>query len=157
MVSITQTNGKYSEMAVSSKGVKSSEPKKSRGKPFSGGDDPRRHTNGTKSSAAISFARELRSIIVEVGEEEISNEKGEKKTRLELAVRGMYLKASKGDASAFNALIERVEGKVSQPVKHELSNLSDAELIARTASLFTGIAALLGGTGAANTGESREP
>lgn len=76
--------------------------------------DPRSNTHGTRTAADLAFNRSLREIITTVGNEEVINTEAEKRTRVELAVRGLYEKAAKGDVAAFNALVERVEGKVPQ-------------------------------------------
>jgi len=91
--------------------------KKPRGKAFTGKDDPRRSNNGQRSAAAVMFASEIRQIIVALGEESVSNSKGERRKRIEVAVLGMYDRAMQGDVSAFNTLVERVEGKVVAPVE----------------------------------------
>lgn len=98
--------------AISSKPAK---PAKQRGKPFQVGEDARRHKDGTKSSAAVAFNKQIRQIIVEVGDETV-NANGQMISRIEGAVRGMYQQAAKGNVPAFNALVERVEGKALQIV-----------------------------------------
>lgn len=84
--------------------------KKPRGKPFVSGD-PRINGHGHRTAADVAFNRSLREVIVRVGNESVKSDKVEY-SRVELMVRGLYVKASKGDVSAFNALIERVEGKL---------------------------------------------
>lgn len=87
---------------------------KPRGKPFVSGD-PRSNTSGQRNSAAVAFNKQIRQIIVEVGDETVSAN-GKVISRIEGAVRGMYQQAAKGNVPAFNALVERVEGKVTQPI-----------------------------------------
>lgn len=108
----------------------STTPKKARGKPFTGKDDPRRHDGGTKSSATIAFNREIRAIICSVGNEAVES-KGQKLSRIEGAVRGMYQAATKGNVQAFTALVERVEGKVAQGVEVGAPGGGPVEVILR--------------------------
>lgn len=79
--------------------------------------DPRSNTNGQRNAVAVAFNREIRSIISEVGNEEVKLH-GQTLSRIEGAVRGMYQAATKGNVQAFNALVERVEGKVVQALEH---------------------------------------
>jgi len=117
---------------------------KPRGKPFTGLDDPRRSNAGTRTASDLAFNRSLREIIVSVGNEPVKQ--GDVTyTRVEAMVRGLYEKGSKGDVNAFNALIERVEGKVSQvneltgknggPIQTQSVLLTDEERISRLIAL----------------------
>lgn len=111
---------------------------------FTGADDPRRNNNGQRSAPVVAFNRTVREVIAEVGNETLTKD-SKQYSRLELAVRGLYVKASKGDVSAFNALVERVEGKVAQGVNHKFDDLSNEQLIADAANLVAGIAATIAG------------
>lgn len=117
---------------------------KPRGKPFTGADDPRRSNTGTRTAADVAFNRSLREIIASVGNEQVK-EGSTTYTRVEMMVRGLYEKASKGDVVAFNALAERVEGKVpfvnqltganGGPIQTEEIHLTDEQRIERIIAL----------------------
>lgn len=94
---------------------------------FTGADDPRRNNNGQRNAAAVTFAKEVRAVIVEMGDAERAildqMKRVQTHSNLEWAVLGLYVAAAHGNVAAFEALVSRVEGKVPQvidaTVRHE--------------------------------------
>ena len=88
---------------------------------FKKGDDPRRNHNGQINKAAVQFKHAIRDLIVTEGNKPktVTNpETGEKTTltKIEWVVLMAYSAAISGDAKARDFIVERVEGKVSQPI-----------------------------------------
>ena len=100
---------------------------KPRGKPFTGKGDPRngkgfdvrpeaRNNNGQRSAAAVNFSRNIRELIVTVGEEITTLENGRRISKIEGVVRAAYNQAIAGDSAARLFIAERVEGKAAQQI-----------------------------------------
>lgn len=117
--------------------------KKPRGKPFAKGaddrrtaqftpDDPRRNNNGQRSAAVVAFSRNLRELLVTVGEEVTTLPDGRQISKIEGVVRAAYKQAIDGDHNARSFIAERVEGKIAQKI--DLSTLTDDQLLAALAT-----------------------
>ena len=110
---------------------------KPRGKPFEKGNKPanaftsgdaRANTNGQRSRAAVNFSRNLRELIVTVGEEVTTLENGTRISKIEGVVRAAYKQAIAGDGAARTFIAERVEGKVA--LKIDVKDFTDDQLLA---------------------------
>lgn len=112
---------------------------KPRGKPFAKGaderrtgqfkpDDPRRNNNGQRSAASVNFSRNIRELIVTVGEEVTTLANGQRISKIEGVVRAAYNQAIAGDGAARTFIAERVEGKVA--LKIDLKDFTDDQLLA---------------------------
>jgi hypothetical protein len=127
--------------------------KKPRGKPFVSGD-PRSNTTGQRNGAAVAFARSLRELIVDYGNQDkkVYDKQGKllgEKSNVEWMVQSVWQAALKGEQWAVNFIAERTEGKVNQTVDVILkmidySKLTD-EQIERIANGENPIAVVLGG------------
>lgn len=98
---------------------------KPRGKPFEKGNsvgkqftpgDARANLNGQRSAAAVNFSRNIRELIVTVGEEVTTLENGQRISKIEGVVRAAYKQAIAGDSAARLFIAERVEGKAAQQI-----------------------------------------
>ena len=93
---------------------------------FQKGDDPRRHTNGSKSKAAVAFNKSLRELLINEGEKtktgkDTSGNKVSLKNVEWLSI-SVWQKAIKGESWAVQFIAERTEGKVTQPVSGEIDH-----------------------------------
>lgn len=82
---------------------------------FKKGDDPRRWTHGQKSKKAVAITRDIQQWLAVVGEEicEVG------KTYSECLARKLWERGVKGDMQAATIVLERLLGKVTQPVGGE--------------------------------------
>ena len=87
-----------------------------RGKPFKKGEVHNPHGRPRKE---LSITDALRTLMDEVPTIKIGNTVNTDKTWAQLVALGMLLKATKGDASMAREIIDRLEGKVAQPVTGE--------------------------------------
>ncbi len=92
---------------------------------FTGADDPRRHKTGQVNKAAVSFRKELRTMLVEEGLVETSPINGTTKPRIARVIERIYTEAEAGQPWACQLIFDRVDGKVSQPI----SGLEDAVVL----------------------------
>ena len=97
--------------------------------------------HGQRNAEAVAFARELRSLIVEHGEEVISKN-GREHKRVEKLIEKVWDLAISGKEWAVQFIADRVEGKVTQPISahvetviDDIRNLSPDERAARIAEL----------------------
>ena len=81
-------------------------------KPFVKGDDPRRNVDGRPR-----VLPELKEILTEILSEEITNQKGDRATRLEAILRTLNAKAQKGDMRAIQEVLDRMYGKSKQIIE----------------------------------------
>ena len=65
---------------------------------------------------------ELKEILTDILSEEITNQKGEKATRLEAILRTLNAKAQKGDMRAIQEVLDRAFGKAKSAVEMEENN-----------------------------------
>ena len=86
-------------------------------KPFVKGDDPRRNVNGRPR-----VLPELKEVLTEILSEEITNQKGEKATRLEAILRTLNAKAQRGDIRAIQEVLDRAFGKAKSSTEMEENN-----------------------------------
>jgi len=86
--------------------------KRPRGKPFEKGNKLG-HGRPTKEHSVTQALRELAPEILEIT---IGGKKNTTRTAVQLMALGMYLKAIQGDASMAREIIDRLEGKVAQPL-----------------------------------------
>ena len=84
-----------------------------RGKPFKKGEVHNPHGRPRKE---LSITDALRTLMDEVPTIKIGSTVNTDKTWAQLVALGMLLKATKGDASMAREIIDRLEGKVAQPV-----------------------------------------
>lgn len=122
---------------------KYAEPRNKTGKGGFGDRPEDRNNNGQRNKASVSFSKQLRQLIVEIGEEETTLPNGKKMSKIEGVVRAAYNEAIKGDAPARNFIAERVEGKAMQPLELtgpnggaiQYDDISDTERIKRLLAL----------------------
>ena len=84
--------------------------------PFTKGD-PRINRNGRPR-----VLPELKEVLNEILSEEITNQKGEKATRLEAILRTLNAKAQKGDIRAIQEVLDRAFGKAKSSAEMEENN-----------------------------------
>ena len=65
---------------------------------------------------------ELKEVLTEILSEEITNQKGEKATRLEAILRTLNAKAQKGDIRAIQEVLDRAFGKSKSSTEMEENN-----------------------------------
>ena len=82
-------------------------------KPFKKGEVHNPKGRPVKEQSITEALRELAPQVLEIT---IGGKKNTTKTAVQLMALGMYLKAIKGDASMAREIIDRLEGKVAQPV-----------------------------------------
>lgn len=87
---------------------------KPRGKPFQPGSDPRRLTDGHKNNEAKDLARAIKAALAEEGF------KGERFRKLVLTI---WAKALAGYPWAVEMLLDRIAGKVTQPIDDRVSGI----------------------------------
>jgi len=96
---------------------------------FKKGDDPRRSMAGQISKPVLQFRRAIRQLLVDEGNKlhSVKNQAGETVTlsKIEWVVVAAYNAAVTGDAKARDFIVERVEGKVAQPLA--LDNMSEEQ------------------------------
>jgi len=84
-------------------------------------NDPRINRKGQVSKERLAFNRTLRELLIAEGEKEWTgtNDKHEKETlkKVEWLIRSVWKKAIEGESWAVNFIAERVEGKITQPVR----------------------------------------
>jgi len=94
---------------------------KPRGKPFTGKDDPRNNTAGQTSKKKLRWNKTISELIAAEGEKLQKGTIGEntfKLKKVEWLVKSLWKKAIDGEAWAVNTILERTEGKVTQPIDH---------------------------------------
>ena len=84
---------------------------------FKKGDDPRRWKHGQKSKKAVTVSRDIQQWLAVIGEEIC--EPG--KTYSECLARKLWEKSVKGDMQAADIVLERLLGKVTQPINGNLN------------------------------------
>ena len=90
-------------------------------KPFKK-NDPRINRNGRPR-----VLPELKEILTEILSEEITNQKGDRATRLEAILRTLNAKATKGDLRAIQEVLDRMYGKAKQIVETKTIDPFDIE------------------------------
>ena len=106
--------------------------KKPRGKPFTGKDDPRLHRAGQTSKKKLRWNKTISELIAAEGEKIQKGTIGEntfKLKKVEWLVKSLWKKAIDGESWAVNTILERTEGKVTQPIDHGEIKLTLARVI----------------------------
>ena len=92
---------------------------------FKKGHDPKRNTSGQRNKAAVQQTKLFRDILVAIGEEELGVKVGEEgnkvlvtKKKIEWLGQKLYSSALNGNMTAITIILERTEGKVTQPIDH---------------------------------------
>lgn len=86
---------------------------------FKKGYDPRRHTAGQRNKAAVQLTKTIRDILVEIGQEELTvRAKGIQvvKKKVEWLGQKIWSEALGGNMAAITIILERTEGKITQPI-----------------------------------------
>jgi hypothetical protein len=111
--------------------------KKPRGKPFAKGVSGNPNGRPKKENCLTSIIKEVGDELVEV---DVCGEKV-KMTYGRALVLSLYNKALSGDVPAAKEILDRTDGKVTQPqdIKHQFTDLTDDELIERAKGLFGGV------------------
>jgi len=101
---------------------------------FKKGHDPKRNTSGQRNKAAVQQTKLFRDILVAIGEEELGVKVGEEgnkvlvtKKKIEWLGQKLWSTALNGNMTAITIILERTEGKVTQPIDHGAS--TDGSLI----------------------------
>jgi len=90
---------------------------------FKKGHDPKRNTSGQRNKAAVQQTKLFRDILVAIGEEELTVENKETgakiaKKKIEWLGQKLWSTALNGNMTAITIILERTEGKVTQPIDH---------------------------------------
>jgi len=92
---------------------------------FRKGVDVRRNKEGQRNKAAVALTRSFRNILVLIGGESLVSELAGKpisKQKIEWLGQKLWAMALNGDMAAIKELLDRMEGKVTQPVSGEVSH-----------------------------------
>jgi hypothetical protein len=96
-----------------------------RGGPFRKGNDPRRNVNGQRSKNVVAFSKNLRELLVQIGEQShtsvVRDEDGriirrETRKNVEWLSRVIWKRALEGKEFYVQFIAERVEGKIPQGI-----------------------------------------
>ena len=108
---------------------------------FKKGDDPRRSKAGQVSVPVLRFRKAIRQLLVDEGNKlhSVKNQAGETVTlsKIEWVVVAAYNAAVTGDAKARDFIVERVEGKVAQPLA--LDNMTEEQRVEYVRGLLAGV------------------
>ena len=88
------------------------------GRPFVKGD-LRRNNAGQRNKAAVALTRSFRNVLVLIGGESLVSElqgKPISKQKIEWLGQKLWAMALSGDLTAIRELLDRMEGKVTQPI-----------------------------------------
>ena len=98
---------------MSEDGDKTAKKPRGKGRPFAKGN--RANPNG-RPRKELSITQALRDYMHEIPQITVGGSKNTDKTWAQLVALGMLLKSVKGDASMAREIIDRLEGKVAQPI-----------------------------------------
>jgi len=88
--------------------------------------DLRQWKNGQRNKAAVAITKTFRNVLVLIGGESLVSElqgKPISKQKIEWLGQKLWAMALSGDIAAIRELLDRMEGKVTQPVSGELSHV----------------------------------
>jgi len=89
---------------------------------FRKGADVRRNKAGQRNKAAVQLTKSFRNVLVLIGGESLVSELGGKpisKLKIEWLGQKLWAMALSGDIAAIRELLDRMEGKVTQPIGGE--------------------------------------
>ena len=107
-------------MASKRSGANTARRQGGKGKPFVKGD-ARANVSGQRNKAAVDLTKSFRDVLVMIGGESLVSEFGGKpvsKKKIEWLGMKLWALALSGDIAAIKELLDRMEGKVSQPLEH---------------------------------------
>jgi len=98
------------------------------GRPFAKGPDPRRNMYGQRNKAAVRAAKQIRDRLVQEGKKfvtyTVDTPAGKVKLKaknIDLLAKRIWREAIEGDASFVQIVLDRTEGKVTQPVDNTVT------------------------------------
>lgn len=97
------------------------------GRPFAKGPDSRRNIHGQRSKAAVQLSKSIRSHLVEEAKRNVhytvktpAGDIKMKARNIDLLAKRIWREAVDGDAAFVHIILDRIEGKVTQPIEGEL-------------------------------------